>query len=250
MYRLVLQLQESKTEQFNCTYDWWLFHQNSLIESGAEATLEFLQRDIEALVPEVAKRAELILVPPSHRVQYRYINVPKQQLRHLNRLAPFLMEPYIGQPIEATHCIVRKEKNGTVAVAAVSHECMLQWQNICDVLQWGARYIIPPQYFVPFEEGKPVAFGNDVMCLSDQQVCYLPTLLRQGDTVYNELTIEETLQMLAQDARWRQLSLLQGEYSPATSISKKFKSWVWVVSLCLVALLFSSWANYDQAHDF
>ena len=250
MYRLVLQLKESETAQHNYTYHWWLFQQAALFEQGVASTLEAVQNLMDVKVPETTQRAELILVPPSHRIHYRFLNVPKQQLRHINRLTPFLMEPYLADTIEATHFVARKEKGATVTVAGVSHELVQQWRNVGTALQWGTNYILPPQYFLPFKDNEALSLEADLMTVSDQQVCCVPQSLQQNNLSNKILYMEEAIQYLASDARWRQLSLLQGPYSATSAISKRCRSWSWIAGLAVVAILLHSWINYDAAQEF
>ncbi len=245
MFRLVLQLNE--LAQSDYSYDWWLFLGTELSEQGTCASQEDFLQSLERLIPDVSKRSELIVLPPSHRIHYRLLEVPKQQLRHIHRLTPYLMEPFIGEALETMHFVARREKNSGVFVAGVSAELMEHWQDISQSAQFISSFVLPPQYFVALETSQQVALEGDLMAVSHMQICHVPEVLRTSQEDVKQISVVDIVALLNKDSQWRQASLLQGAFSNAPALGKGVARWAWVAGLCIIALLVQTVFNYQQA---
>lgn len=248
MHKLIIQLQEQKADSSAYVFRWWLLHQQRVVEQGEADSQQSLNEIVTQCVPEASMRGELICIPPSSRVHYRYLEVPKQQRKHLAQLTPFLMESHIGQPLEDVHFVACKGRQ-TVRVAGVDKALLSYWQSILSSLSFASIAIVPPQYLVAPDSDVPIDFYGDVMMLSDQQVCHIPVGFQRADGSNHISSIEEWISHLSDTTQWRSLNLLQGEFAAPSGLGKHIASWAVIAGLVMLAMLVHVVSLHWQAHD-
>jgi len=82
------------------------------------------------------------------------VNIPSQQVAHLRKALPFMIEEHVIGDLRQTHLSVATKRYGdAVPVAVVSHEQMIAWLEALHLAGLSPVAVIPEQLLLPREPG-------------------------------------------------------------------------------------------------
>ncbi|SBS32449.1 GspL-like protein [Marinomonas aquimarina] len=247
MQRLILQLREACSSD-NLVADWWLFDDQQLASQGCATSVTQMTEAWHSLNeahPALgASASEVVLLAPAHRVHMRQLSISKVQRRHLHKVLPYLLEPFVGQNVDDMHCISGPVTDAKVWCCAVAHEHLQAWQ--C----WLAPFTETDVYLLALPSVLQGSSTDAVFELlgaafqyQQEQWCWLPATLSptQAATV---LDIHKLNAHFAQSQSWQRNNLLQGRYLRLTKRTAAQRSWKWAAILSILAVSAYSLNSY------
>ncbi|MCO4786715.1 MAG: hypothetical protein KC467_12405 [Marinomonas atlantica] len=248
MQRLMIQLRETHLGHGHWMYDWWCFDDQKMIQQGMVES----NTEMAALYQEMAsKHSDLgvFFFPPYHRFHVRKLAVTKHQRRHMDKVLPYLMEPYLAQPIESLAFFWVSDSPNQIWAVTMDKSLLVDWQAELHSIGNTRAVILPLQFLLAHQAQNGVAeVLGEHFDVSQDQLCWLPEELSETHTsatisqVYDLTSINEAL---AQETQWKRWCI--GETEEITEGAKITASrWQWAAGLVVVALA-AQWLNSELA---
>ena len=226
--------------------------------------------------------SQVIFAVPGTSVRLQQLHFQTRRKRHLARSLPFALEEEFASEIDALHIAWTPMAGDEVAVAAVEHAHMAQWQQLLRELP-GIRQWIPEPLLLPWrageltlviEAGQALArFGEadgfavetellaDMLAALDSAAVDTVVLYgadQQADVGLVPAALRDRLQwrhggfgaalLLSGEASPR-LNLLQGRYAPSVPLRRWWRQWRWPVAALGTAFalqLLATYVDYRQ----
>lgn len=234
MQRLILQLREIASCD-DLVADWWLFSDQDMINQGSACSIEEMHTYWEGQTRQSASEVEVIVLAPAHRVHMRELFVTRAQRRHLTKVLPYLMEPYLGQNPDEMHFVSTPVQNEKTWCFAASHQHMLAWQAWCAIFDARRLYLLAMPCVLAL---KPADGTSEVLgeCFEfhQEQWCWLPKAL-PSRSVVSLLDIIGVNQMFCSSQTWQRMNLLRGHYQVASKGVSNTRPWALVAVLSILA---------------
>ncbi|TBR44258.1 hypothetical protein CBF23_002740 [Marinomonas agarivorans] len=93
---------------------------------------------------------DVVFFPPEHRIQTRQLVLTKGQHRHIDKIAPYLLEEFFAQPPEELHLTLLNKGKQSVWVSAVAKTHMDAWLSALHLMGWQSPTILPVASLLPF----------------------------------------------------------------------------------------------------
>ncbi len=239
MQRLIVQLRET-TSCDHLVADWWFFDGLQLTSQGNAISPEQMATTWQHLQQQAAfakqgRLVEVVLFAPAHRVHMRLLNVSKGQGRHLNRVLPYLMEPFLGQSVDEMHFVAAPAQDEKVWAFAVAHSHMLAWQIWSAVFtDYRVSLFALPCLLSTTATEKVTELLGECFQFQCEQWCWLPKNLmpQQATSVLDGISVN---QILNQSKTWARFNLLQARYQVRCQRNTTLQPWRWAAVLSLLA---------------
>ncbi len=225
--------------------------------------------------------SQVIFAVPGTSVRLQQLHFQTRRKRHLARSLPFALEEEFASEIDALHIARTPMAGNEVAVAAVEHAHMAQWQQLLRELP-GIRQWIPEPLLLPWrageltlviEAGQALArFGEadgfavetellaDMLAALDSAAVDTVVLYgadQQADVGLVPAALRDRLQWrhggfgaaLLLSGEASRLNLLQGRYAPSVPLRRWWRQWRWPVAALGTAFalqLLATYVDYRQ----
>lgn len=162
----------------------WLLYSDTgtILDSGANISSEDLRH---YLLTKGYEYQEVVFFPPEHRIQVRRLTLTKGQHRHIDKIAPYLLEEFLAQPPEELHLtLLNKGNKHTVWVSVVAKTQMDIWLSALTLMGWQNPMILSVTGLLPFwpeqEQDTTLLFATtsgNYLLKEDDTVTYVPNQL-------------------------------------------------------------------------
>lgn len=243
--RLMIQLRETALGHGHWAYDWWCVGGQKTIRQGVAESREEIVALCQQLVDESHGDFSVFVFPPPHRFHIRKLIVTKHQRRHMDKVLPYLMEPYLAQPIESIAFSWIADNSNQVWAMAVDKGMLEDWQAELQGIGVDKAVILPIQFVLTSQAQNGVAeILGEQFEMNNNQLCWLPKALASTyastaiGQVYDFASIDAAL---TQEIRWRAWC-----FRDAKELSKGVKgsTYRWLIAAGAVSLaLGAQWVN-------
>ncbi|WCN08329.1 type II secretion system protein GspL [Marinomonas mediterranea] len=289
MKQLVLALKEEFDELKKWSVSFWYFSEQGAIEEAQkDVSLDQFKEWLSEKQQDGVFQFELILLLPAWRSQFHQFELQKGQSRHLSKVAPFLLESHIAQPIEDTHFVTLALKQGykiasndvvenealdtqeanthidivhSFAVASiVSKDAMNEWLTLFkDVNPARTSFILPQAWLCnQLESSEFCVFNDDVYTWSDGQLIQVPPEFVTANIQERVLQsdpdtdAEFVAYQLSNRKNWQSMDLRSGEFGEQSAVLHTLWSWKWLAlaaSLLFVVSLYSMQSDTERLNQ-
>ncbi|WP_156489022.1 type II secretion system protein GspL [Marinomonas gallaica] len=248
MQRLMIQLRETHLGHGHWVYDWWCFDDQKMIQQGMVES----NTEMAALYQEMASKhsdLRVFFFPPHHRFHVRKLAVTKHQRRHMDKVLPYLMEPYLAQPIESLAFFWVPDSPNQIWAMTMDKSLLADWQADLQSISRTTGVILPLQFVVSHQtqNGAAEVLGERFE-VSQDQLCWLPEELsatHPPTTISQVYDLDSLNEALAQETQWKRWRI--GEIKEITEgVKITAPRWQWAAGLVVVALA-AQWLNSELA---
>ncbi|MCZ2721542.1 type II secretion system protein GspL [Marinomonas sp. 15G1-11] len=249
--------------------DWALMDEKgALLEYQQDADLPQLTQYLaEQSTGKSMRFTDVIVCPPTERLHTRCLSLDSGQRKHLETVAPFLMEETLAQSMEELHfTILNKSQQDRTWVVAVEKTLLSIWIEQLASWQLFSPSILPlacgfmkeaekqeghcllvkvQQENVSPVEGSAVLspqwlWINDttVNVLTDSMLTHLPKTAMETAIIEAEpekRVLEKIAQFVLQTKSWQEKNLCHGAFRQGGLWLEKLTPWRWVAALAVIA---------------
>ncbi|TDO98169.1 type II secretion system protein GspL [Marinomonas balearica] len=268
MKQLVLALKEEFDELKKWSVSFWSFsEQGNIEEEQKNCSFESFKDWMSEAQKDDLTPFELIILLPAWRGQFHQFELQKGQARHLDKIAPFLLESHIAQSVEDTHFVTTTLKQSYLNTSSqsnsdvlanddedasqvqdaatvqsfaianiVSKSSMHEWLAMFETLNTTRTNFLLPQAWLCDQFGSSdfCVFNDEVYTWDHNQLIQIPNELAEGVVQGNELKSDPESDrdfiayQLSNRKAWQGMDLCRGEFGKQSAIIQTLWGWKWV----------------------